>query len=67
MAKQFNLTVNGKTLAFSADQVPMIRSALDEAIKNPGQQATRSDDFADVRAFLHAPANGENPDHVTDC
>jgi hypothetical protein len=67
MTKQFHLTVNGKTMTFSADQVPMIRSALDEAIKKPGELATRSDEFSDIRAFLDAPAPGENPDHVTDC
>ncbi len=67
MSKQFQLTVNGKTLNFSADQVPVIRSALDEAIQNPGKVATRSDDFTDVRAFLDTPVSGENPDHVTDC
>ncbi len=65
--QQFQLTVNGKTLTFSADQVPNIRGALDEAIKTPGKVATRSDDFTDVRAFLDAPVPGENPDHVTDC
>lgn len=67
MSQQFSLTVNGKTLTFSADQVPTIRSALDEAVSNPGTPATRSDDFTDVRAFLNAPVPGENPDHVTDC
>jgi len=67
MAKQFHLTINGKTLVFSEDQVPTIRGALDEAIKNPGKVATRSDAFNDVRAFLDGPADGENPEHITDC
>lgn len=53
--KQFHLTVNGKTLTFSEGQIPEVQSALQEAIKNPGDQAARASQFGEVYARMDGP------------
>jgi hypothetical protein len=68
--KQFQITVNGQSLAFSQDQIPHMQKALEDAISKPGVTAVQTGKFGEIRAVLSSRENHQMTNsqvELTDC